>query len=82
MHFFQADILDVPVVLPRHTETTALGAALLAGLSTGFWEGLSVLEGLNPPDHVYEPKMPQHQRDHLLDGWHRAVDTVRSHGSG
>ena len=79
---FQADILDVPVVLPRHTETTALGAALLAGLSTGFWEGLSVLEGLNPPDHVYEPKMPQHQRDHLLDGWHRAVDTVRSHGSG
>ena len=79
---FQADILDVPVIRPRHTETTALGAAMLAGLSTGFWSGTDAVKDLNPVDRVYQPQMAQSRREALLEGWHRAVSSVKNHGSG
>jgi glycerol kinase len=78
---FQADILDVLVIRPRHTETTALGAAMLAGLATGFWAGSEALRDLNPADRVYEPGMKQSDRDRLLETWHHAVESTKRHGS-
>ena len=78
---FQADILEVPVIRPRHTETTALGAAMLAGLATGFWTGPGALSDLNPPERTFEPSMPKKKRDALLNQWRRAVRTARYHGN-
>ncbi|MDE2998484.1 MAG: glycerol kinase GlpK [Gemmatimonadota bacterium] len=78
---FQADILDVPVIRPRHTETTALGAAMLAGLATGFWAGPDALSDINPPERAFEPSMPKKDRDALLNRWRRAVRTARRHGN-
>ncbi len=54
---FQADILDVTVARPNVVETTALGAAFLAGLAVGFWEDQSVLVFDDNIDRVYEPNM-------------------------
>ncbi len=78
---FQADILDVPVIRPRHTETTALGAAMLAGLATGFWTDPNALSDLNPPERTFEPSMPKEKRDALLHRWRHAVRTARQHGN-
>ena len=70
---FQADILDVPVVRPKVTETTALGAAFLAGLATGFWSDKDELKQLWQEDTRFEPRMSASERDNLVSGWHRAV---------
>lgn len=77
---FQADILNVPVIRPRNTETTAVGAAALAGLTTGFWKP-SDLDHINPPDKTFVPAMNSGEREALLEGWHRAVSAARHHGS-
>ena len=77
---FQADILNVPAVRPRCTETTALGAAMLAGLATGFWGGPEELAEINPAERVFEPAMLQDRREALLAGWRRAVGTARFQG--
>jgi glycerol kinase len=74
---FQADILGVPVIRPRSTETTALGAAMLAGLAVGFWKTPADLADLNPPERTLEPQWSQDRREALLDGWHKAVATAR-----
>lgn len=78
---FQADILNTRVIRPRHTETTALGAAMLAGLTTGFWSGPEALSELNPPERLFEPSMSQKKRDALLKRWRHAVRTARHHGN-
>ena len=78
---FQADILNTRVIRPRHTETTALGAAMLAGLTTGFWSGPEALSELNPPERMFEPSMSQKKRDALLNRWRHAVETARRHGN-
>ena len=78
---FQADILNVPVVRPRCTETTALGAGMLAGLAVGFWNGSESLADLNPAERVFEPAMSQDRREALLAGWRQAVQTARYHGN-
>ena len=78
---FQADILNSPVIRPRHTETTALGAAMLAGLATGFWTGPDALSDLNPPERTFEPSMTEKKRGSLLKRWRQAVRTARYHGS-
>ncbi len=78
---FQADILNTRVIRPRHTETTALGAAMLAGLTTGFWTGPEALSELNPPERTFEPSMSQKKREALLNRWRHAVQTARSHGN-
>ena len=70
---FQADILNKPVCRPRVRETTALGAAALAGLAVGFWSGREELRALRQTDRVYTPAMEAEHRDRLLNGWHRAV---------
>ncbi len=55
---FQADLLGVPVVRPAVTETTALGAAYLAGLAVGFWSSIDAVTGQWQVDRRFEPRMP------------------------
>ena len=70
---FQSDILGVPVVRPRVAETTALGAAYLAGLATGFWSGRSDIARQWQVDRRFHPSMRPSVRKRLLGGWSRAV---------
>ena len=74
---FQADILGVPVDVPRDLETTALGAGYLAGLATGFFAGEATLAALRRTGHRYEPAMPAAERDRLYADWLRALDRSR-----
>jgi glycerol kinase len=71
---FQADLLGVPIEVPRIVETTALGAAYLAGLATGFWESRDEIDAKWKLAHRYEPKMAQAERDRLHRRWSRAVE--------
>jgi len=70
---FQADLLGIPVVRPRVTETTALGAACLAGLSCGMYSGLDDLAGHWQAEHRFEPQMPRERAAELMQDWERAV---------
>ncbi len=74
---FQADILDRPIVRPADTETTALGAAWLAGLAAGFWDSVEALESFWRVERVFEPRMPASRREQLLEGWKAAVARCR-----
>ncbi|MCB1931925.1 MAG: glycerol kinase GlpK [Candidatus Accumulibacter sp.] len=74
---FQADLLGVPVVRPRITETTALGAAYLAGLAVGFWQDENELASMWRAERHFAPTMPDEQRATLLRGWRRAVARCR-----
>ena len=60
---FQADLLGVPVVRPAVTETTALGAAYLAGLAVGFWPSVDAITGQWQVDRRFEPAMPRSAAD-------------------
>jgi glycerol kinase len=74
---FQADIMGVPVVRPVVTETTALGAAYLAGLATGFWSGTDEIASLWKAERTFAPSMNGAQRDAMVGEWRRAVDRSR-----
>ncbi|KPK26031.1 MAG: glycerol kinase, partial [Betaproteobacteria bacterium SG8_40] len=74
---FQADMLGVPVARPKNYESTALGAASLAGLAAGFWPDAGVLERHWQLDRRFEPEMPPDQADRLKSMWHRAVARAR-----
>ena len=71
---FQADILGVAVQRPKVAETTALGAAYLAGLATGFWSSSKEVAEQWVVDHTFEPQMSADQRDTLYANWKRAVE--------
>lgn len=71
---FQADMLDEPVVCPRMTETTALGAAYAAGLAVGYWKNLDDLRQNWGVAQTYEPHMDDAQRTRLMRGWQKAVE--------
>ncbi|NMB47193.1 MAG: glycerol kinase GlpK [Firmicutes bacterium] len=71
---FQADVLDIVVERPRVTETTAMGAAFLAGLGCGLWSDLDVVAGTWEKENQFDPKMSQERREHLCHGWRRAVE--------
>jgi glycerol kinase len=73
---FQADILGVPVVVPEVSETTALGAAYLAGVATGLWSEAET-RAMWREAARYEPTMGEDERDTLLHGWQRAVERSR-----
>jgi len=73
---FQADVLGVPVVVPEVSETTALGAAYLAGVATGTWTE-SEVRSMWREAARYEPAMAVAEREELLAGWHRALDRAR-----
>ena len=70
---FQADVLGAPVVVPEIAETTALGAAYLAGIATGRWSAGRVREMWREAIR-YEPRMEADERESLLAGWHRALE--------
>ncbi len=75
---FQADIVDRPLRRPKIRETTALGAAYLAGLATGVWKNLDDIRGCWTLDRLYEPAMAAGEREKLLSDWHEAVGRVRT----
>ena len=70
---FQSDLLRVPVVRPRTTETTALGAAYLAGLATGFWKNRAEIAALWSAEHTFRPTAPAAKMRRLQRGWHAAI---------
>jgi glycerol kinase len=74
---FQADILGVPVVRPRITETTALGAAFLAGLATGFWKDKAEIGARWQAERDFQPALPIDAREAKYKGWTRAVERAR-----
>jgi glycerol kinase len=74
---FQADILGLPVERPASTESTALGAAYLAGLATGFWKDEQELGRQFKIGRRFEPAMSESHRDELYGGWQRAVERAR-----
>jgi glycerol kinase len=74
---FQADILGVPVERPKVTETTALGAAYLAGLASGFWRDQEEIRSHWLVDKRFEPRISVTERDRLYTGWATAVSRVR-----
>jgi glycerol kinase len=74
---FQSDILGVPVVRPSVTETTALGAAYLAGLQSGFWSGTDEIAAHWHEDVRFTPRMNAPEREALLREWHHAVECAR-----
>jgi glycerol kinase len=77
---FQADILDCPIVRPVDVETTALGAAYLAGLATKFWSGQEEVESFWRAERRFEPAMSASARASLFDGWKNSVARARSQG--
>ncbi|MGI5929544.1 glycerol kinase GlpK [Pseudoflavonifractor sp.] len=79
---FQADILDRQVRRPMIRETTALGAAYLAGLATGVWKDREEITHLWACDTTYTPDMDPGRRAALMDGWHRAVGRSRGWANG
>ncbi len=77
---FQSHILELPVIRPTMVETTAAGAAFLAGLATGVWSDLQELSRLQRTDRVFTPNMSLEQRKSLLAHWHTAVELSRQWG--
>lgn len=74
---FQADILNTQIERSEVMETTALGAAYLAGLATGFWKDLDEIKKYWNKDATFEPKMAEEQREDLYEGWKNAVEATR-----
>ena len=74
---FQADVLDAVVVRPRVIETTALGAALLAGLGAGVWRSLDALAARQAVERTFTPAMDPRTRARRYEGWRRAVERSR-----
>lgn len=73
---FQADILKAKINRPKMVETTALGAAFLAGLQIGYWKNSSEIQKIRRVDKVFSPRMKDATRRHLWDGWKQAVSRV------
>jgi len=73
----QADLLGVPVVRPRCVETTALGAAFLAGLAVGYWPDSGALAALWQAERTFAPQWSEDRRASLLHTWRRAVARSR-----
>ncbi|MFL6216737.1 MAG: glycerol kinase GlpK [Blastocatellia bacterium] len=71
---FQADVLGIPVVRPSNTETTAAGAAYLAGLATGFWKNIDAIAEGWQRERVFAPQMQAGERKRLLADWSRAIE--------
>ena len=70
---FQSDLLNCAVIRPKITETTALGAAYLAGLAVGYWKDLAALQSNWQKDRQFDPACTEAERTAALSGWHRAV---------
>jgi glycerol kinase len=79
---FQADLLGVPVVRPAVTETTALGAAYLAGLAVGFWSSVDEISRQWRADRRFEPSMPRARADGLRSRWQEALLRAKDWAKG
>ena len=75
---FQADITGVKVARPKVTETTALGAAYLAGLATGYWNNVSEIEQQWQIDRIFSPEMRPQKVENIVAEWHRAIKAVKT----
>jgi len=75
---FQSDILNTLVIRPKITETTALGAAYMAGLAVGFWSGLHEIEEYWKADAIFKPAMDEPMREQLTGKWSRAVKAAQA----
>lgn len=75
---FESDIMNVPVCRPKNVETTALGAAYLAGLATGFWKSKKEILERRETDKLFKPSMDEEKRNKLYAGWKRAVERSRT----
>lgn len=74
---FQSDVLQCQVVRPQNVETTALGAAYLAGLAAGYWQSMEELSADQGADKVYEPEMSPQEAEEKYRGWQKAVEAAR-----
>jgi glycerol kinase len=74
---YQADVLGLPVIRPKNIETTALGAAFLAGLAADVWTSRDELESLWVPDHSFTPQMPPHIKKRALHQWTNAITRAK-----
>ncbi|MGY3765802.1 glycerol kinase GlpK [Vagococcus vulneris] len=74
---FQADILDIDVQRAPNLETTALGAAYLAGLAVGFWQDINELKTFNGEGKIFKPEMDENERNFLYEGWQEAVKATK-----
>ena len=79
---FQSDMLNTKVIRPRIIETTALGAAYLAGLAVGYWENMEEIQKQWQIDRVFEPGMAEEERNQLSKGWQRAVRAAKVWAEG
>ncbi len=79
---FQSDILNTKVIRPRITETTALGAAYLAGLAVGYWKNMEEISTQWQVEKTFEPQMPSSQKKELIKGWKRAVHATQVWSEG
>ncbi len=75
---FQSDILNKKVIRPKVYETTALGAAYLAGLSVGFWKSMEEIKNINSINSEYNPKMDKEKADNYYYNWKRALDKSKT----
>ena len=73
----QANMIGTAVNRPKCVETTALGAAYLAGLAVGFWSGMEEIEAIREVSKVFEPQITKEERDVLYSGWKRAVERAK-----
>ncbi|MEA2068359.1 MAG: glycerol kinase GlpK, partial [Verrucomicrobiota bacterium] len=78
----QADLLQVPVERPRLIETTAFGAAALAGLATGFWDGPAEIAAICQIDRVFDPQISADEAESRFAKWHQAVERCKEWDSG
>lgn len=79
---FQSDILDVQVERPTVSETTALGAAYLAGLAVGYWDSRDEILDNYMIETTFEPKISEEERERLYNGWKQAIaSTCTFHNS-
>ena len=75
---FQANLLDIPVIRPKITETTALGAAFLAGLSVGFWKNKEDISKHWKPEIIFNSKINKYEMSRCYSGWTKAIKKARS----
>ena len=73
---FQADILQTEIARPSNFETTALGAAMLAGLSSGLFKDKKDLLSKKEIDKVYQPQLDKNTVNDLIEGWKKAINSV------
>lgn len=74
---FQCDVLNTTTIRPKVTETTALGAAYLAGLAVGFWENMEEIQSIWKEDIKFQPTENQNQIQEGIKGWYRAIDALK-----